>query len=129
MLDSVEICPICHEHVEERMTLPCQHVFCRACVDALFVRHATAGDYASRCPMCRAPLMGRADAHFGDGMDLLTSFEHGVDPECLEAAITEFEACIAAVQHYATGPGGLNRLAAAAQYNIGRCYQVRQQPL
>ena len=47
----------------------------------------------------------------------------GQSPTSIADAVEMFELCISAVQPYATGPDGLNRMAAAARYNVGRCYE------
>ena len=123
-----EPCSICLEQAADRLVLPCNHAFCRGCVDALFVRHSEAGDYASRCPQCRQPLFGQADAHFAEGMAVLNGLSggQGQGPASIADAVEMFELCISAVQPYATGPNGLNRMAAAAKYNVGRCYEHGQ---
>mmetsp|Transcript_23217 Transcript_23217/g.70554 ORF Transcript_23217/g.70554 Transcript_23217/m.70554 type:complete len:236 (-) Transcript_23217:53-760(-) len=135
---SAAVCSICYDGIrwDDRLVLPCKHVFCRGCIDHMFLHHhRTADDYASQCPMCRAPLMGEADELFTQGSWCLAGFQrqvelqmHGLDrifPFEIGHAITAFEDCITAVEGHATGPGGLNRMAAAAQYNIGRCYELR----
>jgi len=50
----------------------------------------------------------------------------GQSPTSIADAVEMFELCISAVQPYATGPDGLNRMAAAARYNVGRCYEHGQ---
>ena len=120
---SADPCSICLGQIDERLVLPCSHEFCRRCVDELFRRHAEAGDYASRCPQCRQPLFGQADNHFTGGMRLLDEFSESQSITSINAAVELFELCISAVQPYASGPNGLNRMASAAKYNIGRCFE------
>ena len=113
-------CAICCSTVaalDATVVLPCTHGFCRGCIDELFVLHHTvANDYASQCPMCRAPLFGSADESFGQAMDLLEGGNY-------DAAVELFGAARDAAMPFATGPAGQKRLAAASQYNIGRAHQ------
>ena len=116
-------CSICLGQIDDRLVLPCSHGYCRGCVDELFRRHADAGDYASRCPQCRQPLFGQADIHFTGGMQLLDQISEGQSITSVNAAVELFELCISDVQPYASGPNGLNRMASAAKYNVGRCFE------
>ena len=110
-------CAICHDEVtaSDTLILPCAHSFCRGCIDTLFIRQS---EYASRCPNCRAPLFGAAQKSFDQGFNWLSD-----DGEC-DAAVECFTAARDAAEPFATGPAGLNRLATAAQYNIGRAHET-----
>jgi tetratricopeptide (TPR) repeat protein len=110
-------CAICLEaSPSDTLVLPCAHSFCRGCIDTLFCRHAEEGDYASRCPTCRAPLFGVADNSFGQAMEQMAGGAY-------DAAVERFAAARDAALPFATGPAGLNRLAAASQFNIGRAHE------
>ena len=77
-----------------------------------------------KCPLCRRPLFGEADAHFSAGLALLGSLQSDKKSAAsIDDAVNSFALCISAAQPYPTGPDGLNRLAAAAKYNVGRCYE------
>ena len=79
---SAAVCSICYDGIrwDDRLVLPCKHVFCRGCIDHMFLHHhRTADDYASQCPMCRAPLMGEADELFTQGSWCLAGFQRQVE--------------------------------------------------
>ena len=112
-------CAICHETAmaSDVLVLPCTHSFCRGCIDTLFCQHAEEGDYSSKCPICRAPLFGAASASFGQASKHLADGAY-------DAAVEGFTAARDAAEPFATGPAGLNRLATASQYNIGRAREA-----
>jgi tetratricopeptide (TPR) repeat protein len=95
------------------LVMPCTHSFCRGCIDTLFLHHTEEGDYSSRCPICRAPLLGAASESFGQATKHLADGAY-------DAAVEDFAAARDAAEPFATGPAGLNRLATASQYNIGK---------
>lgn len=45
--DTTDKCAICMERVEGRLTLPCQHSFCRECITLAYQSRRRA------CPLCR----------------------------------------------------------------------------
>ena len=106
-----EECAICLQVPSDPLTLPCSHQFCRECVDQQFVKMQHDDHYLSRCPICRAPLLGVSSPHTR------------LPTETIEACVERLEGIILAVAPYPTGPDGLNRAAASAQYNIGRAHQ------
>ena len=108
-------CSICLQELLGRdpMVLPCGHVFCRSCVDSQFVRMQAHSDNMDSCPICRRPL-------FGEASELFDQAQVAVD---CDTAVELYTLAIAAAQGYSTGPDGLNRLAASAQYNIGVAHE------
>ena len=112
-------CAVCCETVTApgaTIVLPCTHGFCRGCIDTLFNRHADAGDYASLCPVCRAPLFGAAHESYRQARDLLEGGSY-------DAAVELFGVARDAATPFATGPAGQNRLAYVSQYDIGCAHQ------
>ncbi|KAI9686259.1 MAG: hypothetical protein M1822_003915 [Bathelium mastoideum] len=51
------LCPICAAPFVEPVTLPCEHVFCRACVAQAWAVQAGGSGGTSSCPHCRARVL------------------------------------------------------------------------
>ena len=113
--EEAHVCPICLEDSRHNdpITLPCQHVFCRRCVDSQILTITHDGDNMSRCSICQRTLFGNADRLFEQGNDELLQSE---------VRIAAYEECVVAARGYSTGPNGENRLASAAHHNIGEIY-------
>mmetsp|Transcript_8038 Transcript_8038/g.26712 ORF Transcript_8038/g.26712 Transcript_8038/m.26712 type:complete len:202 (+) Transcript_8038:49-654(+) len=125
-----EECGLCLDVMRDRLDLPCGHSFCCACLDEQFKKMQIEGDFNERCGYCRAPLFGDATLLFGEAMQLLQTLT-AADPRdaaavatLRDAAIVAFERSQRAAEPYATGPDGLNRIATAAQYNIGQTLEL-----
>lgn len=51
---SVFTCGVCFDVLVEPVALACGHLYCKACVQALYVAAASVAE--RKCPMCRAPI-------------------------------------------------------------------------
>ena len=49
-------CPVCLDVLEEASTIPCGHLFCKACI------HEYESSYGGTCPVCRQPFSRRSIA-------------------------------------------------------------------
>ena len=69
-------CPLCFDFYDDPHSLPCQHSFCKGCLDQCFKVTATMA-----CPLCKAPMWRRQVAPNRTLADIVRTFRSIAEPE------------------------------------------------